>query len=234
MEEAIQEHLERICSTPGVLGAFVSDKEGALVKGVVDQNIETLSQSSWIMGKSIAGVESFGRTIQEIDLRFEKERIIFKNLVNGYLYLLCKPRLNIFLLWLSTNLEIEALDERLNGIRGGPVVLSHQKAAEKSRLEDEGSSPEKMEGGEKFTMGGERPGNLAGKKMVEAIEEELRKVMGPIAPLIVADRLSTMGQTRTSFDPQKFDEFLKAISGEIPDNAKRMDFQRIVRARCSR
>ncbi len=58
------------------------------------------------------------------------------------------------------------------------------------------------------------------------IENELKKVMGPIAPVIVDDKLAEFGESRDSFPEERMQSFVQAISEEIRDESKRTRFIR--------
>jgi len=66
-------------------------------------------------------------------------------------------------------------------------------------------------------------------KMVDAdffpmIETELKKVLGPIGPIIVDDKIAEFGESRDAFPRERVQDFVKAIGEEISDDAKRDEF----------
>jgi len=68
-----------------------------------------------------------------------------------------------------------------------------------------------------------------GKKLVNAdffpaIEKELKRAMGPVAPLIIEDKLEEFKETGSSFPQDRAEMFIEALSDEIPNPQKRMDF----------
>ncbi len=56
------------------------------------------------------------------------------------------------------------------------------------------------------------------------IEHELAKIMGPIAPIIVNDKIAEFGQSRDRFPGDRLDSFLKALGDEISDAGARAAF----------
>jgi hypothetical protein len=60
------------------------------------------------------------------------------------------------------------------------------------------------------------------------IENELKKVMGPIAPIIVDDKIADFGESRDAFPEERVQPFVQAIGEEIQDNSKRALFTKIV------
>jgi hypothetical protein len=83
-----------------------------------------------------------------------------------------------------------------------------EKAAEKR-----GGEPEKM----RRTVNG---------NFFPFIENELRKVMGPIAPIVIDDKLAEFGQSREAFPEDRLPPFVQAIGEEITDTSKRALFTR--------
>jgi hypothetical protein len=67
------------------------------------------------------------------------------------------------------------------------------------------------------------------KKPVEGnlfsvVEHELAKVMGPIARIIVDDKVADFGESRDTFPEDRVDAFVKAVSEEIADSSERAAF----------
>ncbi len=71
------------------------------------------------------------------------------------------------------------------------------------------------------------------KKLVQenffsVIENELRKVMGPVSPFVIDDKLIEFGEKRDSFPQDKLLSFIEALGEEIPQDEKRIDFKKMV------
>ena len=64
------------------------------------------------------------------------------------------------------------------------------------------------------------------KKFFELLEEELKKVMGPIADIIISDAIEELGETRENFPFQKASKLVEKVSMEISDEEKRLSFQK--------
>jgi len=60
------------------------------------------------------------------------------------------------------------------------------------------------------------------------IENELRKMMGPIAPIIIDDKLAEFGESRDAFPEDRLPPFVQAIGEEISDTSKRALFTRFM------
>lgn len=72
-----------------------------------------------------------------------------------------------------------------------------------------------------------------GKKLVNedffpTIENELKRAMGPVAPFIIEDRLGEFGFAKDYFPRDKAGFFIEAIGQEIPQEAKRKEFLRVM------
>ena len=61
------------------------------------------------------------------------------------------------------------------------------------------------------------------------IENELRKVVGPVAPFIIEDKLDEFGEIKDSFPQDQAEPFVEAISEEIPHDLKRKEFIKVMR-----
>ncbi|HOW55053.1 MAG TPA: DUF4388 domain-containing protein [Syntrophorhabdaceae bacterium] len=58
------------------------------------------------------------------------------------------------------------------------------------------------------------------------IETELRKVMGPIASIIIDDKLADFGESRDAFPEDRLPPFVQSVGEEITDKTKRASFTR--------
>ena len=67
-----------------------------------------------------------------------------------------------------------------------------------------------------------------GESFFAALEFELKKVMGPVAPFIIEDKLSEFQETKESFPQDLTEAFLQSLAGEIPHEQKRKEFFRIM------
>ncbi|HYA93330.1 MAG TPA: DUF4388 domain-containing protein [Thermodesulfobacteriota bacterium] len=58
------------------------------------------------------------------------------------------------------------------------------------------------------------------------VETELKKVIGPMAPFVISDKLSDMGASRDSFPQDQVSSFVQTLSEEISDNFMKKEFLR--------
>ncbi|HGY56429.1 MAG TPA: hypothetical protein ENK44_12035 [Caldithrix abyssi] len=62
----------------------------------------------------------------------------------------------------------------------------------------------------------------------EKLSEELTKIIGPVAPYLIEDTLWDMEIKKEECDVRKIPEMIEAISEEIPDELKRVQFQKVM------
>jgi hypothetical protein len=58
------------------------------------------------------------------------------------------------------------------------------------------------------------------------IENELAKAMGPIAPIILEEKIAEFGKSRDSFPEDQAEPFVKALGEEIADSSEKASFTR--------
>lgn len=80
---------------------------------------------------------------------------------------------------------------------------------------------------------GETPKPALGKKLVSegffpTIENELKRIMGPVAPFIIEDKLEEFGFGKGSFPRDRAGFFIDAISEEIQQETKRKEFLKVM------
>lgn len=60
------------------------------------------------------------------------------------------------------------------------------------------------------------------------VEAELRKVIGPMAPLIIDDKLSDLGETKDSLGQDQASSFIERLSEEVSPESKKKEFLRVM------
>jgi Domain of unknown function (DUF4388) len=60
------------------------------------------------------------------------------------------------------------------------------------------------------------------------VETELKRVIGPLAPLIINDKLSDLGETKDSLGQDQALSFVERLSEEISNDSKKKEFLRIM------
>ncbi|MBW2039726.1 MAG: DUF4388 domain-containing protein [Deltaproteobacteria bacterium] len=74
---------------------------------------------------------------------------------------------------------------------------------------------------------------LKSKKTVDPgffdfVEERLTKIIGPVAPVILEEEIRGVGEERSNFPLDKASILVEKVSGEISDDAQRIEFQKVV------
>ncbi len=67
---------------------------------------------------------------------------------------------------------------------------------------------------------------LVGKDFFRMLESELKKVLGPISPLVIQKKLTEIGEAEDSFSSDLALSFIKAVAEEIPDDQGREQFKK--------
>ena len=63
---------------------------------------------------------------------------------------------------------------------------------------------------------------------IENMETELTKIVGPVAQIIIDDVLLEMNMTRSTIKRNMVFTFVEAVSNEITDESKQLEFQEIM------
>lgn len=107
--------VKRIGAIPGITEIFLSDREGKLLASSLRESRgeEEVVKASSILARSVFGLEGIGEEVEEMEISFQKENALIKNLEGGLLCLFHSPKINPVLLRLSTGLQIADLKNRL-------------------------------------------------------------------------------------------------------------------------
>jgi hypothetical protein len=68
-----------------------------------------------------------------------------------------------------------------------------------------------------------------GDHFFETVENELKRVMGPVAPFILEDKLIDFGETKESLSQEQALSFVESLGEEIPNMQKAKEFVRVVK-----
>jgi hypothetical protein len=63
-----------------------------------------------------------------------------------------------------------------------------------------------------------------GENFFPTLEQELKRAMGPVAPIIIEDKLMDLGETRDFFPQDQVDYLVEALGEEISKETKRREF----------
>jgi len=64
------------------------------------------------------------------------------------------------------------------------------------------------------------------ENFLPVVETELKRVIGPLAPLIISDKLSDLGETKDSLGQDQALSFVETLSEEISNDSKKKEFVR--------
>ena len=70
--------------------------------------------------------------------------------------------------------------------------------------------------------------NPVAENFIATVETELKKVIGPLAPLIISDKLADLGETKESLDQSEALSFIEKLGEEISNDSKKKEFLRIM------
>ncbi len=68
-----------------------------------------------------------------------------------------------------------------------------------------------------------------GSHFFQTVENELRKIVGPVAPFIIDDKLVDFGETKDSLSQDQALSFVESLGEEIPNPRKAREFVRVVK-----
>jgi hypothetical protein len=68
-----------------------------------------------------------------------------------------------------------------------------------------------------------------GDHFFQTVENELKRVMGPVAPFILEDKLIDFGETKESLSQEQALSFVESLGEEIPNMQKAKEFVKVVK-----
>jgi hypothetical protein len=83
-----------------------------------------------------------------------------------------------------------------------------------------------LEKGEIQKGGKKRP---VGDNFFVTVENELKRIMGPVAPFIIEDKLIDFGETKDSLPQDQALTFVESLGEEIPNAQKAKEFLRVIK-----
>ena len=112
--------LREINAVVGVSGTFVCGMDGSVLAKLMPDNFDAtqLALAARIAGQTFHALDSTGHRVDDVDLSYDKGRLILKNLRGGILAILCARNINIPLLNLTANVAVKKLAAELESARG--------------------------------------------------------------------------------------------------------------------
>jgi predicted regulator of Ras-like GTPase activity (Roadblock/LC7/MglB family) len=107
--------LKEINAVVGVTGTFVCAPDGCILAKSMPENFDAsqLELAARVAGQTFQALDSTGQRVNEVDLSYEKGRLILKNLRSGILAILCARTINLPLLNLTANVAVKKLTAKL-------------------------------------------------------------------------------------------------------------------------
>jgi hypothetical protein len=217
--------LKDINAVVGVTGCFVCNGEGQVLASALPNlfNQTILSTVGRIMAQTMAGLATARRRkVGDMDLLYREGRLVIKNLREGCLCILCVRHINVPLLNLTANVAARKLIERIKKSEGS----RKQQAAAKVPLPAGVSEAAVKIWGEAGRALLQAPPQYAVKASFFAgLEQELTKVIGPLASLVISREIKALGESRESFPLGKVIILLEQVGDQIDGEAKQLQFQ---------
>jgi predicted regulator of Ras-like GTPase activity (Roadblock/LC7/MglB family) len=210
----VDEILNDINAVVGVTGSFVCDDKGQVLSralpGIFDETL--LSPAGRTIAQTIAGLRlARRRKVSGLDLVYREGRVVVKNLRGGCLCILCVPTINIPLLNLTANIVARKLAGQIAADQAAPIE-------ESVPHETKVPPPRQAQGSAGPTLNG---------TFFSEVEQELTRLMGPMAAFVIGEQVAALGGTREAFPLDRAHQLVERLATEIEDESKRTQFQQI-------
>ncbi len=113
-QEALENVLQELLTLPGVLATFVGDTEGTVLAATQRSGEQASAPTSPArsVARMLAGLRSLRRSAPlEIDLVFQKGRILVRPITDHFLALQCERQLNLPLLTMALDEAVQHLSQ---------------------------------------------------------------------------------------------------------------------------
>lgn len=122
----MQALLKDIYKVVGVLGAWVCDRDGAVLAQISAEDFEAAQAqaAARVIGQTFRALDTTGHAVEEVDLSYGKGRLLLKNLRGGVLAIVCARNVNLPLLNLTASVAVQKLSEQLKPA-AEPVAPTH-------------------------------------------------------------------------------------------------------------
>jgi predicted regulator of Ras-like GTPase activity (Roadblock/LC7/MglB family) len=199
----------------GVTGSFVCDAEGQLLAkalpGVFDEAV--LSPVGRTMAQTMAGLElARRRRVSDLDVVYRDGRLVVKNLRLGLLCILCVPTINIPLLNLTANVAARKLIKLIKGDQAEPAKKPAPRVAEAPPPPQAGTAAGPTVNGDFFSD----------------VEQELTRLMGPMATFVLDEHITALGEMREAFPRDKAHQLIERLVTEIDGDDRKAEFEQVV------
>jgi predicted regulator of Ras-like GTPase activity (Roadblock/LC7/MglB family) len=206
--------LKDINAVVGVMGSFVCDDDGQVLARLLPDILDeaSLSPVGRTMAQTVTGLWlARRRKVNSVDLVYREGRLVVKNLRGGCLCILCVPTINFPLLNLTANVAARKVAKQIRANQAAPV---------------EGSAPSDLKTRPLQSVPDYAGPTLNGTFFLE-VEQELTRLIGPMAAFVIGEQVAALGATRGAFPLDKADQLVERLATEIADEDKRAQFQQM-------
>ena len=206
--------LKDVNAIVGVMGSFVCDDDGQVLAKLLPDILDetSLSPVGRTMAQTLTGLRlSRRRTANSVDLVYREGRLVVKNLRGGCLCILCVPTINFPLLNLTANVAARKLAKKIRSNQAAPFG--------ESTPPDLATRP--------LQPVTDYAGPTLNGTFFSEVEQELTRLMGPMATFVIGEQVAALGATREAFPLDKADLLVERLATEIGDEDKRAQFQQI-------
>ena len=218
--------LKEINAVLGVIGAFVCLPDGGLAAAAMPNGFEStrLAMAAQVASQTFNSLETSGQRIVEMDLLFDQNRLVLKNLRGGVLSILCVRNINLPLLNLTANVAAKKIAAELKPPQAAHAPRRASAAAPESAASRDSKaalpSPAQVTPAE-HTVSLSEPVDA---QFLDQLTREFARVIGPPARLIIEDEIGALKETRDKFPKARVAELVERIGETIHDDAKRTRF----------
>ncbi|MDY7041144.1 MAG: hypothetical protein SVX38_09805 [Chloroflexota bacterium] len=205
----MESSLQDVNAVVGVSGSFVCDGEGQVLASALPGIFDgvMLSNVGCTVAQTIAGLElARRRKVGDLDLLYGEGRLVVKNLRVGYLCILCVPQINVPLLNLTANVAARKLAAQ---IKSGQDVTTEIPPSREKIEPREPSGP---------TVNG---------AFFSKVEQELTRLMGPMAAFVLQEQIAALGEIREAFPQDKARQLVEGLAADVEGEDKRASFRRV-------
>lgn len=204
LESALQE----INTVHGVIGSFVCLNDGSLVAQVVPKSIMSaqIAAAASVVAQTVQAIDTLEHQVLDADLLYENAHVVWKNMGGGLLVILCQRSINVQLL----NLKTDGIAKKIKA-----ELASVAKPAEKQPAAPPASP---------VAAGTPLPPLVDGK-FFDRLAQELARIMGATAPILIEEEISAMQETGTQFPKARVTELIDRICAAIPNETKSARFR---------
>jgi predicted regulator of Ras-like GTPase activity (Roadblock/LC7/MglB family) len=225
--ETMQQLIDDLKSTPGVIGAYVFHSK----EGVRFSNLPSIFKPDRIaeITKSLIKIHGAGKQnfpdLVEVFINYEESMLFCRQFnASEYLIAVCDPGMNLNVLAMSLNLALEEITGQSDATQSSPAVTGQEPAgapaASPTQEQTPASSAVSSTSSELYETG-----PLA--KPLQEMSKMLAKILGPMAVIVFEDTVAKWAKGRTP-SPSELPALVESLCLEIDDSEKAKRYQELV------